>query len=71
MTEQTEQTEQMERLVTPADTQEITSKVRTPVLIKAAEVAFSTAAALPLRTTRAGCRTAARMGARGVQIMNA
>ena len=49
----TEQTEQMERLVTPADTQEITSKVRTPGRITAA-LAFSTAAAVPLRTAGAG-----------------
>ena len=51
-------TEQMERLVTPADTPEIRKEVRTPVLITAAEVVFSTAAAVPLRTARAGWRTA-------------
>jgi hypothetical protein len=51
-------TEQMERLVTPADVPKIGSEARTPVLITAAEVAFSTAAAVPLRTARAGWRTA-------------
>ena len=54
----TEQMEQMERLVTPADTQEIKTEVQTPVLITAGEVAFSTAAAVPLRTPRTGWRTA-------------
>ena len=42
MTEQMEQMEQMERLVTPADTQEITSKVLAAVLNAAAEVALET-----------------------------
>jgi hypothetical protein len=51
-------TEQMERLVTPADVREIRNEVRTPVLITVAEVLFSTAAAVPLRTARAGWRTA-------------
>ena len=50
-------TEQMERLVTPADAPESRKEVRTPVLITAAEVLFSTAAAVPLRTARAGWRT--------------
>ena len=54
----TEQTEQMERLVTSAEAREITREVRRPVLISAAEVAFSTAAAVPLRTARGGWRTA-------------
>jgi hypothetical protein len=51
-------TEQMERLVTPADVREVRNEVRTPVLITVAEVVFSTAAAVPLRTARAGWRTA-------------
>jgi hypothetical protein len=54
----TEQTEQMERLVTLAEAREITGEIRRPVLITAAEVAFSTAAAVPLRTARGGWRTA-------------
>jgi hypothetical protein len=53
-----EQTENMERLVTPAEAREITRELRRPVLITAAEVAFSTAAAVPLRTARVGWRTA-------------
>jgi hypothetical protein len=54
----TEQTEQMERLVTLAEAREITGELRTPVFITAAEVAFATAAAVPLRTARGGWRTA-------------
>ena len=51
-------TEQMERLATPSDARRSRSEARTPVLITVAEVAFSTAAAVPLRTARAGWRTA-------------
>ena len=54
----TEQTEQMERLVTPAEAREFTREPRRPVLITAAEVAFSTAAAVPLRTAQGGWRAA-------------
>jgi hypothetical protein len=54
----TEQTEQMERLATSAEAREITHEAPTPVLITAAEVAFSTAAAVPLRTARGGWRAA-------------
>jgi hypothetical protein len=42
--------ETMERLVAPSDLAHET-EVRTPVLITAGEVAFSTAAAVPLRPT--------------------
>jgi hypothetical protein len=51
-------TEQMERLVTRADVREAKREARTPVFISAAEVVFSTAAAVPLRTARVGWRTA-------------
>jgi hypothetical protein len=60
-------TEQLERLVGPAETLEIAHRaeqttqaaVGTPVLITESEVAFRTAAAVPLRPAAKGWRTQA------------